>query len=235
MIRIAIVEDDRVTGAEILAFTRRYERENDLEFIIEEFADGQEIIDYQAHGFDIIFFDIDLPVKNGMEAAREIRKRNENVIIIFITNLESFAIQGYSVGALDYVLKPINYYGFSLRLTRALERLRQKAAGEILLQSADQLIRLNTDDIYYVEISNRMLYYYTKQGEYVIRGSMKEAERQLEDFHFAKCNHWYLVNLKYVKGIVKNTVTVGKYELEISRRNKSAFVKAVTDYIGGGL
>lgn len=235
MTRIAIVEDESRTRAEIISYIKRYGEEHERAFVLSEFADGQSLLDCGEPDFDIIFFDIDLPGISGMEAAREIRKTNDDVIIIFITNLENFAIQGYSVGALDYVLKPISYYGFSLRLTRALERLQKKESGEIILQTADTVIRLDTDQVYYVEISNRTLSYYTDKGVFEIRGSMKEAERQLSPYNFVKCNHWYLVNLKHVRGIHKNRVYVGDYQLEISRRNKTAFVKAVTDYVGGGL
>lgn len=99
----------------------------------------------------------------------------------------------------------------------------------------DELVRLNSGDIYYIEIANRMLHYYTKDGEYVVRGTMKSVEEELQDYNFVKCNHWYLVNLKYVTGIRQNIVIVAGTELEISRRNKSAFTQAVTDYVGGGM
>lgn len=235
MYKIAIVDDEKNIRNQILEYIKQYGAENSIQFEVVAFQDGQEVKEVNTEIFDIIFFDIDMPKINGMEAANYVREHNKDVVIVFITNLEQYAIAGYSVGALDYVLKPINYYGFSLRLARALERVKNKETTEILITNVDELIRLNSGDIYYIEIANRMLHYYTTDGEYVVRGTMKSAEEELKDYNFVKCNHWYLVNLKYVTGIRQNIVTVAGAELEISRRNKSAFIQAVTDYVGGGM
>jgi DNA-binding LytR/AlgR family response regulator len=233
--KIAIVEDELEYRQQVSEYIAQYGEENGIHFEVEEFHDGKEIMEADRRSFDIIFFDIEMPKVNGMNAAQYIRERDENVIIVFITNLSQYAIQGYSVGALDFVLKPINYYGFSLRLNRALDRVKKKETTDVIITTAEGMKRLDTGDIYFVEIVNRMLHYHTKSGEYVVRGTMQSAEEALMDYHFVKCNYWYLVNLKYVSEIQKNTVFVADMKLEISRRNKSAFVKAVTDYIGGGL
>ena len=78
-----------------------------------------------------------------------------------------------------------------------------------------------------------MLHYYTDEGTYVVRGTMQSVQQMLEAYAFAKCNHWYIVNLRHVREIKKNTVVVGSYELEISRRNRTPFLKALTEYVGG--
>lgn len=235
MYKIAIVEDELENRQQISEYITQYGRENEIHFEIEVFQDGKEIMDADHNSFEVIFFDVEMPKVNGMDAAKYIRERDENVVIVFITNLAQYAIQGYSVGALDFVLKPINYYSFSLRLAGALERVKKKETMDVILTTSDGMKRLNTKDIYFIEIINRMLHYHTTDGEYVVRGTMQSAEAAFKDYNFEKCNHWYLVNLKYVSEIQKNIVIVAGMELEISRRNKTAFVKAVTDYIGGGL
>ena len=235
MYTIAIVDDEKSLRKQILEYIKQYGNEKNIQFKVEEFQNGQEIKEVESGIFDIIFLDIDMPKVNGMEAAKYVREHNKDVVIVFITNLQQYAIAGYSVGALDYVLKPINYYGFSLRLARALDRVKSKDTTEVLITNADEMVRLNSGDIYYIEIANRMLHYFTKSGDYIVRGTMKSAEEELKDYNFVKCNHWYLVNLKYVTEIHQNVVTVAGTELEISRRNKSSFIQAVTDYVGGGM
>lgn len=84
-----------------------------------------------------------------------------------------------------------------------------------------------------MEIQNRQLYYHTDEGEFVVRASLQSAESSLPSAVFAKCNHWYLVNLMHVTGVRKNTASVGPFELEISRGNRSAFLEALTKYMGG--
>ena len=78
-----------------------------------------------------------------------------------------------------------------------------------------------------------MLYYHTSEGEYVVRGTMKNALDMLSPYHFVKCNHWYIVNLMHVSEVRGNIVVVGGSKLEISRRNKTPFLKALTEYVGG--
>jgi DNA-binding LytR/AlgR family response regulator len=233
--KIAIVEDELEYRQQVSEYILQYGEENGMHFEIEAFQDGREIMDADSRTFDIIFFDIEMPKVNGMDASKYIRERDENVVIVFITNLSQYAIQGYSVGAVDFVLKPINYYSFSLRLNRALSRVKKKETTDVIITTADGMKRLDTGDVFFVEIANRMLHYHTKHGEYVVRGTLQSAEAALTEYHFVKCNYWYLINLKYVSEIQKNMVFVADRKLEISRRNKAAFVKAVTDYIGGGV
>lgn len=235
MYNVAIVEDNPEERKLLLSFIKQYSEERDIEFEANEYSDGEEITHSTNGPYDIIFFDIDMPKINGMDAAKNIREKDKNVVIVFITNLSQYAIHGYSVGALDFILKPINYYSFSLRLDRALSRVKKKETKEIVISYQNKIKRIDSGDIYYIEIQNRKLHYHTVDSEYVVRGTMKEVEEELEQYNFVKCNHWYLVNLKYVSEINDNTVIVEDSELEISRRNKTNFVKAVTDYIGSGV
>ena len=168
-----------------------------------------------------------------MDAADQIRQTDQDVVIVFITNIASFAIRGYEVGAMDFVVKPITYYNFSTRLARALKRSRSREPRQIILTLADGVKKLEVGQIYYVEVQNRMLHYYTQESVFAVRGTMQSVQQMLEAYSFAKCNHWYMVNLRHVSEVKKNTVVVGEYELEISRRNRTPFLKALTEYVGG--
>lgn len=235
MYHIAIVEDEKEFSLQLQEFLERYQKEQNMAFKISVFYDGAEITeDYQAL-YDVILLDIEMPKVNGMEAAERIRQTDPDVVLMFITNMASYAIRGYEVGALDFVMKPISYYTFAMKLTRALKRAQKKEQRQILLTLSDGVKRLGIHQIYYVEVQNRMLHYHTDEGEYVLRGTMTGVEETLGMYAFAKCNHWYMVNLMHVTEVRKNLVTVGGHELEISRRNRTAFLKALTEYIGGGV
>jgi len=233
MYHVAIVEDEVSFATQLQEYLKQYEEENDVRFKISVFGDGAEILaDYQPL-YDIILLDIEMPKVNGMKAAEEIRAQDADVTLMFITNMANYAIRGYEVGALDFVMKPINYYTFSMKMTRVLKRTKQKAQQEILLTLPDGVKKLNVQQIYYVEVQNRMLYYHTDEGVFVMRGTMQSVEQMLAPYAFAKCNHWYIVNLKHVSEVKKNTAVVAGNELEVSRRNRTAFLKALTDYMGG--
>ena len=233
MYRIAIVEDDRNFIEELQTYLEQYAQEEKQEFEISVFYDGAEILENYEPNYDLILLDVEMPKVNGMDAAEKIREVDENVVLMFITNMAQYAIHGYAVGALDFVMKPITYYTFSMKVKRALKRVQKKEMPSILLTLSDGVKKLEVFQIYYVEVQNRMLHYHTKEGEFVVRASLQSAETMLPSNVFAKCNHWYLVNLMHVTEVRKNIAVVGPYELEISRRNRTGFLKALTEYMGG--
>ena len=232
MLRVAVVEDETEYRGLIQEMVGRYAKEYDLQIQITAFQDGRELVQ-NYHKFDILLMDIEMPHLNGMEAAQKIRELDKEVVIVFITNMAQYAIKGYEVDALDFILKPLNYYTFSMRFTRAVGRVKNREGKRICLNLPDGAKFLDSREIYYVEIHNRMLHYHTKAGVFTIRGALKDVQEELEDWHFAKCNQCYLVNLKYVSEIRKNIAVVSGDELEISRRNRPAFLSAVVDFLGG--
>ena len=231
--RVAIVEDDLDCRTQLESYIQRYGQEHGLAFDVECFADGSQIVAHDTSRFDIILLDIEMPGLNGMEAAEKLRARDADVVLVFVTNMAQYAIRGYEVGALDFVLKPVNYYTFCVRFERAIHRARQREGGQVLLSLPDAVVRLSTRDIYYVEVQSRQLHYHTVQGEYTLRGTMQQAEQELSRYHFVRCSHWCLVNLRHVTEVRRDTVIVAGQELDISRRNHTAFLTALTNFVGG--
>ena len=231
--RVAVVEDEKEQREQLQTYITQYAQEAGMSIEVELFPSGRELLEGYSSKYDVILLDIEMPEIDGMETARQIRTQDEEVVLMFVTNLAQYAINGYGVGALDFVLKPVNYYTFSVRFARAIARARQRENGQILLNLPDCVRKINTQQIYYVEVQNRMLHYHTEEGEFVLRGTMQQAEQQLERYHFVRCNHWYLVNLRHVTELRRDTVLVGETELEISRRNRKAFLTALTAYVGG--
>lgn len=113
MIRIAIVEDEEAYAAQLTEFLHKYEEEENAVFEITRFRDGDEITEKYRASFDIILMDVQMQFMDGISAAEEIRKTDSEVVIIFITNMRQYALRGYAVDAMDYVLKPISYFAFS--------------------------------------------------------------------------------------------------------------------------
>lgn len=234
MLRIAIVEDEELYVKQIGEYIERYGRENQMEISTIVFGDGAEIVKDYQNVYDIILFDIAMPQVDGMEAAGRIRELDEDVVIVFITNMPQYAVRGYEVGALDFMVKPIEYPLFSMRLSKAIGRARKRSDEQILLSFAGRVKRIGVRHIYYVEVQNKMLHYHTDEGEYVLRGTMQGALSELEKHHFVRCNYWYVVNLLHVSEVKKDMAVVAGEELVISRRNKTAFLAALTEYMGGG-
>lgn len=233
MLRIATVEDDDSCAEQIMGYLERYGKEQGLELSVTRFRDGADIISPYPGGYDVIFLDIEMPRVDGMSAAEQIRAADEDVVLVFLTNMAQYAVQGYSVGALDFLLKPVEYDTFALKLGRVMGRVRSREARQALLSTPEGTVKMDARKIYYVEVQDGILHYHTDQGVYKVRGTMQGAEKALAECHFIRCNYWYLVNLHHVSEVRNNMAVVAGEELEISRRNRKAFLHALTDYVGG--
>lgn len=232
MNKAAIVEDDLEYRKTLFEYLKQYEKERKTSFEVELFQNADEFLKQYKGQFDMILMDIEMPGTNGMEAAAQIRETDMQVVIMFITNMAHFAIKGYEVGALDFVLKPIQYYNFANKMDRAVQTVEHRGSRPIVIQTGAGVKKVDSKDIYYVEIQNHVLYYHTKCGEFKVRGSLKNAEQQLPKGLFAKCSNWCLVGLLHVSEIKDDAAIVEGKELQISRRSKKAFLEALIRSVG---
>ena len=123
MIRLAIVEDEQQYRDLLENYINQYAKEHFCEISVRFFTDGDEIVENYRCEYDIILMDIMMQFMDGMTAAETIRKYDDKVILIFITNMANYAIKGYTVAAFDYILKPITYYALEKSLNRAIPKL----------------------------------------------------------------------------------------------------------------
>lgn len=232
VIRVAIVEDEREVREQLAEYLRRYERQFGRMFEVSLFEDGDEIVsDYRAV-YDIILLDVQMRRMDGMAAAEAIRKVDKDVLLIFITNMAQFAIKGYAVDALDYVLKPVPYFAFSQQIQKAVNRLQKRRKTFLTVPLEGGLRRIDVAGIYYLESEGHRVRFYTETGDLATPGTLKAFEEKLAGKPFVRCNSGYLINMAQVMGVQQNTVQVGPYELQISRPRKKAFLEALADYIG---
>lgn len=232
MIRIAIVEDEDFYVEELRNYLDRYQKEKGEELAVTVYHDGDSITwKYQAQ-FDIILMDIQMKLVDGMTAAEEIRRMDSEVVIMFITNMTQYAIRGYEVGAFDYVLKPVSYFAFSQKLSRAISRIRKDVQKYITITVRGGILRLNVADIYYVESSGHNLLFHTLDTVHTATGTMKGIEDELKEYSFSRGNKCYLINLAHVDGIKDKCALVKGELLQLSRPKQNAFMQDLTKYWG---
>ena len=232
MIRIALVEDDPAYAEQLLSYLKEYEKESKERISVQTFSDGEDIVTEYRADYDIILMDVEMKFMDGMSAAEEIRKMDTEVVIIFITNMPQYAIQGYRVDALDYVLKPVSYFAFSQRLNRAIERMKKREAKVIMVNIKGGMVRINIANIYYIESQGHTLILHTILGDYETTGKMKEMDEKLSGMNFCRGNKGYLINLQHVDRIQDNCAVVKGEELVLSRARKKEFMEALTRYWG---
>lgn len=209
MVRIALVEDDDGYRQVLTEYLRKYEQESREKFRLSLFADGDEIVEGYSAEYDIILMDIEMAFMDGMTAAERIRERDSEVVIIFITNMPQYVMKGYTVDALDYVLKPVSYYAFSQRIDRALARMKRRTRRYVTISIKGGVKKLDVSKLTYVEVRDHDLVYYTEDESYLTKGALSEVEEELKSMNFFRCNKCYLVNLEYVEAVENNSVQVG--------------------------
>ena len=225
VISVAIVEDDDYFASTISKYLDQYAREYGEEIQHVRFADGYAIVDGYKGGYDIILMDIEMGLMNGMEAAGEIRKVDDEVTIIFITNMAQYAIKGYAVNAMDYVLKPVSYPAFAESLKKAISRIAGKKKRFITVNYRDGMVKLFASDITFVESRGHRLTFHTQESAYESTAySMKEMEAKLQECGFLRASSGMLVNLNKVTGVKNGYVEVGGQFLPVSRSRKSEFM-----------
>lgn len=230
MIRIAIVEDEMDYTLQLQEYLNKYGAESGEVFDITTFADGDNIVHKYKAEYDIILMDVEMKFMDGMTAAEEIRKSDKDVTIIFITNMAQYAIRGYAVEALDYVLKPVSYFAFSQVLSKAISRFKKKDRIMLTINVKGGSVRMDVSDIYYVESQGHTLIFHTASGNYEASGTMKDIESKLAKYHFFRGNKGYLINLIHVEGIVDGAANVKGELLLISRGHKKEFMEAISSF-----
>lgn len=233
MIKIAVIEDSQEDSERLLSFLEKYQKEKNVTFMVNHFPDPTGLLDGYRSDYDLIFMDIQMPNINGMEAAKKIRSLDESVLIIFITNLGQCAINGYEVNALDFVVKPIEYDEFKLKLERALCRIHKEDQESVLFPLRGGNLRLAQSDILYIETLKHRSYCHTASETYKLNIPLNQIEKMLDPSMFARCNSCYLVNLKYVSSIEGHDCKIGDTILQISQPRKKEFVSRFIDYMEG--
>jgi len=233
MITVAIVDDEKRERDLLQKFFQKLAREVSEEVKLISCVSGEELLEKYNYSFDLICLDIDMPGLNGIETARKIRKKDEQVIIIFVTNMAQMAIQGYEVRALDFVIKPLHYYSFALKLRSAFQMINNRENRSIVLNTTSGIKKINTDDVYYVEVQRHHLYYHTSKGMFQQKTSLKDLEERLVGLSFKRCNNCYLINLKHVTGVDKDEVEIAGEKLKMSRPRKKEFLQTLAKYMGG--
>lgn len=235
IVRVALVDDNENDRKLLIDYLQQFQKEQEVRMQITSYNSSLDFLEEYGDGYDVILLDIEMPGLDGMETAKEIRRIDEMAAIIFITNMAQFAIRGYEVNAIDFMVKPVPYFNFVEKFKKAVNLARREQGKNILLNSDEGLIRIAITDIYYLEKDKNKNYlvYYTKKGTFRERNTILSAKARLGNQPFAECTSGCLVNLKFVERVGKDSVTLENGTLPVSRRMRKEFLNSFMKYAGG--
>jgi len=230
--RIAICDDEK-NIRELIAnkVTKQYP-EAEIVF----FSCGEELL-LADKSIDILFLDIQMSGRNGMDTARELRKKDKDVILIFVTAVEEFVFQAFDVGAFHYIVKPIEDAKFIGVLHKAVDELSSKCKDVneekeryLMINSGGVHTKVVFDDIVYAEVFNRKIVIHKLNDTIEYYGKMSDLESLAGDSFF-RPHRAYLINFKYVEKYDASTIYLEKGSVLMAKQNYPEFVKRYMKYI----
>ena len=231
--QIGICDDQREARERIAGEIMKMYPEAKLRF----YESGDELLNTHQMP-DILFLDIQMPGTGGMETAVEIRKKNRQMILIFVTALEDYVFQAFDVGAFHYLVKPFTEEKFAAVLKRALEQCQEFQKLEALsgnglpgfmVTAKGAHITVRMEEIVYAEVFNRKIILHTLDSDIEYYGKMKELEKMAgEDFY--RPHRAYLVNFNYIKKYDASVIDLERGQALMAKQNYHDFVKSYLRY-----
>lgn len=234
MLQIAIIEDEKNTSDLLKKYLDDYSKKKQIELQAYVYSCAEDLLQNYTGKYDLLLMDIQLPGISGMDAVHKIRENDHSICVIFITSLAQYAVKGYEVEALDFIVKPVGYQQFIMKLERAVTVIQRNEDYLLRIPQEHGIKVIPSRDILYLEILNHDLIYHTKDGSYRTRGSLRNAEEVLSKYGFIRISVCYLVNMKYINEISGYTfVLITGEKLIISRSRKKQVMSALAEYLGG--
>lgn len=235
MLQIAVCDDEQFYSDRMKKLLEKYMRTNALPCALHTFLSGEELIKQCEGGmkFDIVFLDINMEELDGLKTAERIRACQSDTYIVFVTAFIDYALEGYKVNAVRYLMKD-NLEGALEECMKAV--LQKMQVAQVSFTFLEGKKRLYTDSILYVESrGHKSFFHYMEAGRvvYQIYSKLDELEQQMEGHYFLRIHKSYLVNMKHIRKVSNYTVFLDTgEELPVPRPRFQRVKEAFVDYKG---
>ena len=227
--KIAICDDQMIIHTELKKHLEKYAKKRNQIMIYNDYTNGLDLIGSQNE-YDIIFMDYQMAEIDGLETARQIRKKNTETAIIFLTSFPDIVFDTFEVNAYRFLVKPID----DKKLESALDSFLadNDESNYILIKTDDSNKKININDIIYIEASDKYCNIRTNEGTVLFKKTLSEIEKMLPEDKFFRCHRTYLVGFRHIVSHTSTDILFDNKERAlISRVKISQYKKAFTNYI----
>lgn len=229
---IAICDDLQSDINLLKKYIEKYCLNHYLDFKLSSFLTGETLWEnFKKYNYEIIFLDIYMDGKTGMEVAHDIRKINKKCLIIFTTTSLEHAIESYEVEAIHYLIKPLTYNSVSKALDRC-KKLCTLADQYIEVMSERIIVRIQLKDLIFAEIFSNVLIIHTVCKDIKTYMSLEKLEKLLEGDNFLRCHRSYIINMDFIKKLDNSIFVLNNNKrIPIRRQNKQKIKQQYANYL----
>lgn len=231
MKNIVICDDDPLFCSQLSDYLSKPENTCGEAVTIQRFSSGEELLSHPGLHADIIILDIQMAQLNGIETARQLRQRKEPFLLIFITSLNGYELNGYDVHAFGFLKKPLQPGKLHILMQDALERLAEEHGKIIELKRGMETDYINIRDILYIEVYNHNICVVLPNSRVEYYAKLRDMEAQLTSHGFFRCHKSYLVSCSHIRTLRQTELVMENGEpIPISRNRRTAFLNFFTKY-----
>lgn len=232
-LNIALCDDDIKSIVLIEEYIRKICRDKAVSIEFYRFSDGAALLDKYPKELDLLFLDIEMPFVDGVEAAREIRRRDTHVIVVFMSNYEKYALHGYEVGAWRYLLKPVTWERFQKELEIPFQKCLAKHEDPLYIRNDSGVFSIPIEEICYITTYKKGIEIHTVQETVRCSQSISSLTEKLLPHHFFRCHSGFLVSFDYIRHIGHDFLSLKDGTvIPVSKHRKKDLMEAFTSYAG---
>lgn len=235
-LRVLVCDDDASVRETVIQLVRELCESIPVPVETEVYSDGAQLLEHYNKAASFAFLDIEMPLLDGLEVARELRRHDSGICIVFMTSHEKYAIQGYEVGAWRYLLKPVERSTFMQEMQAPFQAAAEAVQRTLCVRGPDGIYCIEPGQLLYAEtLPDHQVAIHLRREVLTANTSIRALEAQLDSASFFRCHNSFLVNFQYVARIGAELGLKDGSAVPISRYRRAELLQRFTAYLGGKL